>query len=205
VDDVSEGFLDAERKPALYTPERDAFFVGMVVRTATDPASLANAVQSAMAGAEPNVTVFGVTTMDERVANAAPMFLRRLPAVLVTAFGSLALLLAAIGIYGVISYSVAQRTREFGVRMALGASASNLLQLVLGGALRMTLAGLAAGIVSAALLARLASGMLFGIRASDFLSFAAVPLVVAGIAALASYLPARRAAGLDPMEALRYE
>ena len=205
VDDVSEGFLDAERKPALYTPERDAFFVGMVVRTATAPASLANAVQSALSAAEPNVTVFGVTTMDERVANAAPMFLRRLPAVLVTAFGSLALLLAAIGIYGVIAYSVAQRTREFGVRMALGASAGNLLQLVLGGALRMTVAGLAAGILAAALLARLASGLMFGMRATDFLSFALVPLVVAGIAALASYVPARRAAGLDPMEALRYE
>lgn len=205
VDDISEGFLDAERKPALYVPLRSGFFVGVLVRTAVDPGSMASAVRAGMTGIEPNVAVFDVTTMDARVANAAPMFLRRLPAALVTAFGALALLLAALGIYGVISYSVAQRTREFGVRMALGAGARNLLRLVLGGALRLTVAGLAAGLVAAALLARLAAGMLFGVRAADFLSFAAVPLIVAALALLASYLPARRAAGLDPMEALRYE
>jgi len=205
VDDVKEGFLDSRAHPTLYTPIGTGIFADLVVRTAVDPASMANSVRSATLGVEPDLAIFTLQTMDQRVADSTTMFLHNLPAILVSAFGGLALLLAAIGIYGVISYSVAQRTREFGVRMALGAAADDLLRLVLGGGLRLTVLGIAAGILGAAALARIAAGMLFGIRAIDVLTCGALLALVAAIAIVASYVPARRAAKLDPMQALRYE
>ena len=149
--------------------------------------------------------LYGVTTMDARVASSTTMFLRSLPATLMTAFGLLSLLLAGIGLYGVISYSVAQRTREFGMRMAVGASGGDLLRLVLGSVMKLCWIGIALAIPSAALLAKAGSSLFFKIQPADFISFVAVPLIIIVIATLASLVPASRAASLDPMEALRYD
>jgi putative ABC transport system permease protein len=120
-------------------------------------------------------------------------------------FSLTALVLASIGIYGVISYSVAQRTREFGVRMALGAQTSDVLRLVLRRGVMLTLSGLLIGLLGAIVLTRFLASLLFGVTPTDPVTFTVVPLVLAGVALLASYFPARRATRVDPLQALRYE
>jgi len=205
VDNIKEGFLDATVRPALYTPLDAGTIANVVIRTVGDPSSVAGTVRSAILQIDRNVALYGVMTMDARVATSTTMFLRNLPAILMTSFGTLSLLLAAIGIYGVISHSVAQRTREFGMRMALGANGSDLLRMVLGSVLQLSLAGIVVGIVCASVLSKAASKLFFDLRPADFGSFAAVPFLIIGIAIFASFVPAQRAARLDPMKALRYE
>lgn len=141
--------------------------------------------------------------MDEVVAasRSRPRFLTELLGV----FSLTALILASVGIYGVISYSVAQRTREFGVRMALGAGTADVLRLVLGRGLRLTLGGLLIGLIGAVALTRFMSALLFGVTPTDPVTFVIVPAVLALVALAASYLPARRATRVDPLNALRYE
>jgi predicted permease len=205
VDNIKEGFLDATVLPALYTPLDGGTNGNLLVRTGVEPSSVAGVVRNTILGIDRNIALFGIMTMDTRVANSTTMFLRNLPATLMTSFGVIALLLAALGIYGVVSYSVAQRTREFGMRLALGASPGDLLRMVLGAALRLSVIGIGVGLLCAAIVSKAASGLFFDIRAADFASFAAVPFIVGGIAIVASFVPAQRAARLDPMEALRYE
>jgi putative ABC transport system permease protein len=125
--------------------------------------------------------------------------------VLLTVFAGLALLLAAIGIYGVLSYGVAQRTQEIGVRMALGATSGKVLRLVIADAMILSVTGIAIGLVGAVALTRLISTLLFGVTATDLLTFLSVPLIVATVSLVASYLPARRATRVDPLAAVRYE
>jgi putative ABC transport system permease protein len=125
--------------------------------------------------------------------------------ILLTAFAALALLLAALGIYGVISYSVSQRTRELGIRIALGATQERVVRLVLGQGMALTSVGIAAGLVGAYWLVRLLASMLFGVTATDAPTFAGVSVVLLGVAGAASYLPARRAARVDPVTAMRAE
>jgi ABC-type antimicrobial peptide transport system permease subunit len=147
--------------------------------------------------------VFGETTMQELVS--ASLAQRRFAMQVVGLFGVLALFLAGIGIYGVMAYSVTQRTREIGIRMALGASAGNILRWLLGQGMRLTLIGVGLGLFGALALTRLLRGLLFGVAPTDILTYAALTLALAAVALLACFIPARRATKVDPLVALRYE
>jgi putative ABC transport system permease protein len=164
------------------------------------------AIKATVYGAGSDQTVYDVQTMQQIASES--MSSQRFPMILLGAFAGLALLLASVGIYGVISYSVAQRAHEIGIRMALGAENTSIFRLVIGQGLQLALAGLAIGTVSALVLTRLLSSfshLLFGVSTNDPLTFIAVSSVLTGVAVLACYIPARRAMRVDPMVALRYE
>jgi ABC-type antimicrobial peptide transport system permease subunit len=149
------------------------------------------------------IIIFGPQSMDEVITSSIAR--RRFSMILLVAFATLALLLASVGIYGVISYVVGQRTHEIGIRMALGARQLDILRLVLSGAGRLAVIGVAVGLASALGLTRLMANLLYGVGPNDPLTFIAVPAILISVALLASYLPARRATKVDPMVALRYE
>jgi predicted permease len=175
----------------------------MMVRTTVDPLSLVSAVRRRISEKDSEEPLFDVQTMDRRVTDSVAG--RRFSMLLLGVFAGLALVLASVGIYGVISYTATQRTHEIGIRMALGAERADVLRMVVGHGLRLSLIGIGAGLAAALGLTRLMSSMLFGVRPTDFGTFAAVSLLLAGVAALASYVPARRATRVDPIIALRYE
>jgi putative ABC transport system permease protein len=178
----------------------------VVVRTSLDVAAIVPAIKAAVYQAASDQPIYGVQTMHE-IASAS-MSEQRLPMILLGTFAALSLLLASVGLYGVISCSVTQRVQEIGVRMALGADKASVLRLFVWQQLRLVLAGIAAGAGGALILTRTLSGLshlLFGVRATDPLTFAVGASVLAGAAIVASYIPAQRAAKVDPMVALRYE
>jgi putative ABC transport system permease protein len=191
--------------PAIYFAQSQVSerFMSVMVRTKTDPAKFANLVRNTVLSVNKDLPIYRVLTMDEVVAQS--FWDRRFFGTLFTIFAGLALFLASLGLYGVMAYSVKQRTQEIGVRMALGAQTSDVLRLVTGQGLRLILIGLAIGFVSAFFLAKLLSGSLNGISAHDPPSFALVPVVLFLVGLAACYLPARAAMRLDPMDALRYE
>ena len=207
VGDVKITGLDQETRPVIYYPFRQnsSIFANLVVRTSAEPAALTNSIRSQILGLEPAAAIFNVQSMPELIANSPAAFMRRFPATLIGVFAGLALLLSAIGIYGVVSYSVSQQTHHIGVRMALGARASDILRLVLKQGLIIAFAGIALGAVGAFALMRLLESLLFEVRANDALTYAVVAGVLFLIALLACYLPARRATRVDPLTALRYE
>ena len=168
-----------------------------------DPAAVMDLVRRAVKQIDPREVIYGVQTMDDVVAGS--LAARRLSMILLGIFAGLALVLSCVGIYGVISYVVGQRTHEIGVRMALGAQRRDVMRLVFGEGAKMACAGVAAGIAAALGLTRLMGNQLFGVTAQDPLTFAAVAIALTLVALLACYLPARRAVRVDPMEALRYE
>lgn len=178
-------------------------YMTLVARTDGDPASLVAPVRGAIRALDPALPVSEVQTMETvaAAATARPRF----QTLLLSIFAAVAALLAAVGIYGVMSYAVSRRTREIGVRMALGASAPGILRLVVGEAMSVALSGVAAGLVGAFLLTHLMRSLLYGVRPSDPATYAAVAALVLGIALAASSLPARRAARIDPIEALRQD
>jgi putative ABC transport system permease protein len=178
-------------------------YLTFVVRANVEPAALALSVRRALSSLDKTVTISQVQTMEQVVtqATARPRFYL----LLLAAFASIALVLAAVGIYGVISYSVSRRTHEIGLRMALGAGERDVLRLVVRQGMRVALAGAAAGLLGALLLTRLMSTLLYGVQSTDPATFLAVTVVLTGVAVVASYIPARRAARIDPLVALRHD
>ena len=180
--------------------------LAVVVRTPLDPATVMPAIKASVYGASDDQTVYGVRTMPEILSNSLSS--QRFPMILLGTFAGLALLLASVGIYSVISYSVAQRVPEIGLRMALGAEKRNIFRLVIGQGLQLALVGLAIGAAAALILTRVIpsfSNLLYGVRASDPVTFVAVSATLIAVAILACYIPASRAMRVDPMIALRHE
>lgn len=197
--------LGQDTRVQIYFPYRRTppTVVSFVLRTQQDPASLAGAIRATMREVEPTLPVFALRTMDELFDQSVTN--ERIMLRLLAVFAGIALLLAAIGLYGVLSYIVAQRTREVGVRMALGATAGAVRQLMLGQGLRLAFIGLGVGLLAAAGLGKLMSSVLYGVSPFDVLSLAIVSVVLLTIGLVASWLPAHRATRINPVEALRAE
>ena len=207
VDDVREGNLDSEIMPAEYLPfnqSPDTFF-GVVVRTSQAEATVLPALVAAIHKIDPDIGTAGEQTMTERANNSQTACLHRSSAWLVGGFAAMALLLGVVGLYGVVAYSVSQRTREIGVRMALGAERGSVYRLILREAGWLTTLGIGLGLVCSVAAATLMGKLLFGTQAWDVPTLAAVAAVLGISALLASYIPARRAASVDPVVALRHE
>jgi putative ABC transport system permease protein len=208
VGNVKSRRLDVEDHPEYYIPDTQLNFGSMTVclRTSVDPHSVTSAVRNVVSSMDPDLPLYDIKTMDEYLS--ATVATPRFQAMLLQAFAGLALLLTGVGLYGVISFAVVQRTHEIGVRMTLGATRREVVRMVLKSGLRLTAIGIAAGVALALVAARFAtslSSLLFGIKPTDVPTFAAVALIVAAVSLLACYIPAWRASKVDPMIALRYE
>ena len=209
VGDTALGRLTDPRFPQVFSPHAQGVEGGvagnmeLAVRTSSDPSSLVAAVRNEVHELDKDQSVADIRTLDQVVS--ASLAQPRLNALLLSGFAALAVLLAALGIYGVISFSVAQRTREIGIRMALGAQRNDVLKQVVKQGMTLALAGTGIGLVGALTLTRLMSSLLYGVRSTDPATYVAVSLVLISVASLASYVPARRATKVDPMVALRCE
>jgi len=203
--DVKHFGLSQDARVSMFFPDRQQPSRRMVVvaRTAADPTSLISALRGAVSAMDKNLAVSNIITMEEITAQSIGQ--ERFTLLLLGIFAALALLLSMAGIYGVMSYAVAQRTREIGVRMALGAEAGNVLRLVIGQGMLLALIGVGIGLAGSLALSRLMKTMLFGVSATDPLTFIGVGVLLALVALVACYVPARRASKVDPMIALRYE
>jgi ABC-type antimicrobial peptide transport system permease subunit len=175
----------------------------LIVHTPGNPAALAEPVRNQIYSLDPSLAIYNEETMDEHVRTA--YFLPRLAATLFGVFGFIGLVLASVGLYGVMSYAVSRRTREIGIRMALGARAGVVARLIVRQGMVLAVIALVLGWPAAWMLSKLASSFLYGIRPHDSLTFAVVPVFLAGVALVACWLPARRAASIDPVRALRTE
>jgi len=208
VGDVRQG-LDLDPQAEMYLPYRQAdqvlpvFQLSIVLRTATDPLLQAAALRSALAEIDPNQPLVRVRTMEENMA--ATVAQPRFRTWLIGIFAALALVLAGVGVYGVMSYTVTQRTSEIGIRVTLGAQPEDVFRIVVGEGLRLALAGVGVGILAALALTRLLRSFLYGVSAYDPLTFGGVALILTLVAVAASFFPARRATLVDPLVALRYE
>ncbi len=200
----TEGF-DQPDQPHLYTCvfQNVGYAMAVYLKVEGDPKALTQALRREVQAVDPNLPVFGERTMEDVVSDSLAR--RRFALQVVGAFGALALLLAGVGVYGVVAYSVSQRTREIGIRLALGASSGSILRWVFGQGMRLTLAGLGFGLVGALALTRALGGLLYGVSAADPVTYAGLAALLAAVALLACYVPARRATRVDPMVALRYE
>ncbi|MGZ4872509.1 MAG: ABC transporter permease [Candidatus Angelobacter sp.] len=202
---IKQDALDSDSRIAFYLPHSQYIsrLLNIVLRTTTDPASLTSAVAHELHEVDRDLPLYGVVTMEERVAGSLAR--RRFTTVLLAMFAGFALALATIGIYGVMAYLVIQGTREIGIRMALGATQRTVLRLVVKQGMMLALCGVGVGLIAALAFSRLVSGLLFGVRATDPLTFVAITVLLTLVALLASYIPARRAARIDPMISLRCE
>ena len=195
--------LGEEPKEFMYLPHREQFSFAMTLlaRTRTDPPAVLGRIRDIVRGMDSDMPLYDVRTMEDHMGIA--LLPARLGGEVLGAFGLLGLLLAAVGVYGVMAYSVAQRTRELGIRIAVGADRSSVIRLVLGEGLRLAAVGTVLGLLGAAGASQLVKGMLYNVNALDPAAFVGVPSVLLAVAALAVYLPARRAASVDPMKALK--
>jgi putative ABC transport system permease protein len=205
--DVKHFGLDLPEQPGLYSPYTQAApwkrWTSLVVRTQSDPTSMAGAVKQQLWKVDPQLPLTKVETMDEVAAGSFAA--RRFNMLLLVIFAGLALVLAAVGIYGVMSYAVTQRTQEIGIRMALGARAIDVLRLIIRNGMSLVVIGVVIGLAGSVALTRLLVTLLFGVTPTDMLTFVTVSAVLIVVALVACYLPARRATKVDPLVALRYE
>jgi len=192
-------------RPFIYLSYSQSYasFMTVVARTSLDAEATVMRVLAAAREVDPELWIWEAKTMDHHLA--IPLLPARLSALILSAFGVLALTLSSVGLYGVVSYAVSQRTRKMGIRLALGADARAVVRMLTGSGLRLVVAGAAIGLVLALLLTRALSSLLFGVGAFDAVTFIAVPTLLGGIALLAAYLPARRASRIDPVKALRVD
>ena len=207
VGNTADAGLDSPEEPSLFLPfsQDTNSFINYVVRTGSNPESAVGEVRASLHAVDPQLVLIQPFTMDQIIAQSPSVFLRRYPSYLIGSFAALALILAMIGLYGLVSYSVSQRTRELGIRIALGAQQKDVMHLVLGEGARLTLLGVIFGLLAALGLTQLMRSLLFGVSALDPVTFASVAVVLALVAVVACCIPARRAMRTDPAAALRYE
>ncbi|MGA9770145.1 MAG: ABC transporter permease [Blastocatellia bacterium] len=206
VKDVKQGDWAAEPRPEMYLPYLQATsprYLTLVIRTSAEPMKLAATVQGEVWAIDKNLPVSDIMSMEDAISAAIAQ--QRFNMLLLGIFAAVALVLAVVGIYGVMSYSVTQRTHEIGIRMALGASAGDVLRMIVGQGMALVAIGIGVGLVGAFALTRLMESLLFGVSVTDPLTFIAISVVLAGVALGACFIPARRATKVDPMIALRYE
>ncbi len=205
VGDTRHEGLSADVQSEIYVPllQQGVPSMQLAVRTAADPVSMISAVRTQIADVDPEEPIYNVSTLEQTLSDSvAP---RRFNMLLLGIFAGIALALSTVGIYGVMAFSVTQRTREIGIRMALGAEQRDVLELMARQALGVTLAGIVFGVAGAWALTRFLTSFLYGVQPTDLATFVVVPLALVGVSLLACYIPARRATKVDPMEALRYE
>jgi predicted permease len=197
--------VEGSGKGVYYFPlyQENSAAVFLIARTSGDPAPLAGAIREAVHQVDPGQPVSDLKTMDQRVVMS--MGPRRSAVALLSVFAAMALTLAAVGLFGLIRFNVTQRTQEIGVRMALGASRRDVLRMVLGESLRLAVLGVIGGLIAAFALTRVLASLLYGVSATDPLTFAGMALLLTLVAMLASWVPAHRATRVDPLVALRYE
>jgi putative ABC transport system permease protein len=205
VNDVHYMWIVKEEFPTIYRSFRQAppYFTTLMLRTPGDPLQFVSTTRAHIAAIDPDLPLYNIKSMDKVITESiiGIAYVASMMAVL----GVIALVLASVGVFGVMSYSVSERAHEIGIRMSLGAQTADILRMVLRSGMTLTVLGLAIGLPIAFALARALAALLFGVEATDPFSFIGLPLLLAGVAALACYLPARRAAHLDPLKALRYE
>ena len=203
--DVKNRSLSESPQPFLYLPLLQDYRSNMILvaRTAMEPEKMFHAVQVDVASLDPKVPMFDAKTLEDHIG--VSLFLQRMAATLLSIFGLLALSLAALGLYGVTAYAVSQRTRELGIRISVGANRRDILKLILGQGLMLSVIGMIAGFVIALIVTRLSTHLLYGVTAADPMTFAVVAVILVAVALLSAYFPARRATKVDPMMALRID
>ena len=207
VGDVKTASLDAAAPPTVYLSHLQAAEnrMNLVVRGNADPGVLLAAIRRTVGGLDPSIPVYGAVTMEEQIVRSRAVIARRYPLVLISVAALAALVLSVVGVYGLIAFAVARRTRELAIRMALGARDRSVVALVVRRGMLLAVAGIALGVRGALALTRFLGGLLYGVSPADFTVYAAVSAGLALVTAAASYLPARRATRVDPGIALRAE
>ncbi len=205
VGDVHYMWIVKEEFPTIYRSFRQAppYFTTVMLRTSGDPQQLISTARTQISAADPDLPLYNIKSMDRIITESIVGI--AYVAAMMAVLGVIALVLASVGVFGVMSYSVSERAHEIGIRMSMGAQTSDILRMVLRSGMTLTVLGLAIGLPVAFTLARTLASLLFGVEAADPFSFIGLPLLLAAVAALACYIPARRAARLDPLKALRYE